>query len=65
MDLDPLWALWGQPIPCMYLPTNTTAAKARLISAVGALVDCSDVLLALSLQCWSLGVCVIPWFVQL
>lgn len=39
--------IWSNP--CMCLPTKYTAAKARLISAVGALIH-SDVLPVLSLQ---------------
>ena len=55
MHLDPLWELWKQlrlwlgPTPCVYVPTKPTAAKARPVSAAGALI-CLDVLQALNLQ---------------
>ena len=44
------------PNPCVYVPTKSTAAKTRPISAVGALTVCSDVLQALSLQSRSRGI---------
>ena len=55
IDLDPLWGLWGQlrfwPGPSLaYMYSQNPNVKARPVLAARALIDCSDVLQALSLQ---------------
>ena len=43
------------PNPHVYMPTKSTAAKARPISVAGALIVCLDVPQVLSLPSWSWG----------
>ena len=40
------------PNPHVYVPTKSTAAEARPVSALGALIVCSDILQVLSLESW-------------